>query len=143
MPETFPLKLERRVYSTRKEKPQMPDRDTELIEQLIGTRLEAIAKELEHLNQILESFKTATQRETQAIETQQASLASAQRAFGTPGNLLSGRWHRRDGNVYGIVAAQPPLKLPEPRPPSMGTDPQQAFPHADDPPGHLRPPDQR
>lgn len=48
-------------------------------------------------------------------------------------NWLSGRWPRRDGNSYGIVAAQPPIQEPSPEPAV----------HADDPTGYLRSTDQR
>jgi hypothetical protein len=44
------------------------------------------------------------------------------------GRYLSGRWHRRDGDVYGIVQRQPPIPVPD---------------DADNPPGDLRPPHQR
>lgn len=42
--------------------------------------------------------------------------------------FMSGRWHRRDGDTYGIVAPQPPIKEPS---------------SADDPPGDLRPTPER
>jgi hypothetical protein len=83
-------------------------------------QLDDIVSELEQLNRTLENFKPPP-----------PPFAPLPRSNDIPNRLyLSGRWHRRDGNVYGIVAAQPPLKLPEPD-------------RADDPPGHLRPSDQR
>jgi hypothetical protein len=88
----------------------MADRDTDLIEKLVGHRLEAIATELKQLNQILESFKSATQREIQGIDAQMASLQRAQLAIPAAiPRYLSGRWPLRDGDGYGIVSAQPPL----------------------------------
>ena len=38
---------------------------------------------------------------------------------------ISGRWPRRDGDTYGIVAPQPPIKIAEPA-------------RADDPSGDIR-----
>lgn len=42
------------------------------------------------------------------------------------GLYMSGRWHRRDGDSYGIVQRQPKVPVPD---------------NADDPPGDLRPSD--
>lgn len=45
-------------------------------------------------------------------------------------SLMSGRWHRRDGDSYGIV-----------RQPGVNRDTD--LPHADNPPGDLRPSSER
>ena len=58
------------------------------------------------------------------------SAPQPQTPTSAPIPYLSGRWHRRDGDSYGIVQAQPPIVLPEPD-------------SADHPPGDLRSPDQR
>ena len=49
-----------------------------------------------------------------------------------PGRLMSGRWHLRDGDSYGIVR--------EPGIDRLGQTPEE---HADHPSGDLRPPIQR
>jgi hypothetical protein len=69
----------------------------------LSDQLDAVVAELEQLNHTLTSFKPPPPATPQPRST----TDSPGRAY------LSGRWHRRDGNVYGIVAAQPPLKLPE------------------------------
>jgi hypothetical protein len=79
----------------------------------MSDQLAAIIEQLQQLNQTLETFRP-----------------SPPRSSDVPGRAyLSGRWHRRDGNVYGIVQAQPKLVL--------------GPPHADDPSGNLRPSHQR
>lgn len=50
-------------------------------------------------------------------------------AFRPSLRYMSGRWPRRDGDTYGIVAAQPVNPLPSPEPTVDGNDPT----------GHLRP----
>jgi hypothetical protein len=74
----------------------------------LSNRLDDIVTELEQLNQTLTSFKPAP-------PPPRSPSDSPGRAY------LSGRWHRRDGNVYGIVQAQPPLRLPEPHADDPGT----------------------
>lgn len=114
----------------------MADRDTDLVEKLIGQRLADIAQELKNLNQLLEGYKAATEKEMQTIETQRNNLQSLMRAIpvGIP-RYLSGRWPLRDGDTYGIVAPQPPLIGP-----GDGREPSD---NADNPPGHIRSTDER
>jgi hypothetical protein len=58
-------------------------------------------------------------------------------ALGRTMRFLSGRWPLRDGDSYGIVQAQPkPAELPT-------AEDVKGILRADDPPGHLRPPDER
>lgn len=92
----------------------MPDRDTDLIEKLIGGRLQDIAAELSRLNEILEGFRASTQREMEAIQKHQGNLESARRSLTSNQLYMSGRWHRRDGNVYDTIAPQPAIPIGEP-----------------------------
>jgi hypothetical protein len=82
----------------------MPDND-----------IDGLIKHLDRIAQILDTILQNTRQATPAPPAPSPNL------------YLSGRWHRRDGDSYGIVQAQPKLKLPEPE-------------SADDPSGDIRPP---
>ena len=89
----------------------MPDRDTDLIEKLIGQRLADIATELKHLNDILEGFKSAAQREAQAVEAQLSQVQSMRNAIPHSIRYMGGRWPLRDGDGFATVMAQPTLAI--------------------------------
>jgi hypothetical protein len=78
----------------------------------LAKALAAITEQLERLNTTLDGFKPPP------------SPAVLPQPHGRGNDLLSGRWHRRDGDGYGIF----------PRPGEH---------HADHPPGNIRPPHQR
>ena len=112
----------------------MPDRDTDLIEKIVGQRLADIATELKHLNDLLETFKAATQKEMSTLDTHLTNVQAVQRALplGVP-RYLSGRWPLRDGDTYGSIAPQPILAAPAAEPEI----------NANSPTGHLRSTDER
>jgi hypothetical protein len=85
--------------------------------------LNEIAKELRNIAIVLQQMRAATVAEIKLREAQLAAMNQPRQ----PQRYVSGRWPLRDGDTYGIVAAQPEEHT-SPEPPV----------HADRPPGHLR-----
>jgi hypothetical protein len=97
-----------------------------MAEQIDAVQIDAIIEQLKRLNQTLESFQLVEQLEhlNQTLESfQPPPMPLPMPLPAAPPTLyLSGRWHRRDGDGYGIV----------PRP---------GVHDADHPPRDLRPSD--
>ena len=109
----------------------MPDKATELIEQMLDQRLKDITQELHNLYILFEGYMSSAKKDMQTTERTMANLKAAQQALAPHQRFLSGRWPLRDGDSYGTIAAQPAIKLAEP-----DTD-------ADDTAGDLRSSHQR
>ena len=94
----------------------MPDKATEFLEQMLEQRFKDIAQELHNIAILIEGYTTAAKKDVQFSERWLSSLKTAQQtlASAAPQRYLSGRWPLRDGDSYGIVSAQPPLKIAEP-----------------------------
>lgn len=106
----------------------MPDKSAEFLEQMIEQRLKDIADELKNIGIMLEGYKAASDKEVKLAEKLLAGVKHTQQAVNAP-HYLSGRWPLRDGDTYGIVAAQPrETTSAEPKVPTNGNDPA----------GHLR-----
>jgi hypothetical protein len=63
-----------------------------MLDQETKDLLNAVTRALDRLSLVLEGFQAAPLR---------APDNSPSRIY------MNGRWHRRDGNVYGIIQAQP------------------------------------
>jgi hypothetical protein len=122
------------------------DNSTDAITDALDDAVENICSELSRIEAQLRTIATGLDK-MHAITVRQIELAlqaqaNASRAFVATGREAetaknagvlyeSGHGPRRDGDTYGIVAAQPMTE----------TSPEPAV-HADDPPGHLRPADE-
>jgi hypothetical protein len=89
--------------------------------------IERVIRELENLNRILELIVQGARRAPTPTPAPPLNL------------FLSGRWHRRDGNVYGNVAAQPMMTVSA----ETARQIEERVSRADYPPGHLRSPHKR
>ena len=92
----------------------MPDKATELLEQMLDQRLKDITQELHNLHILIEGYVSSAKKDMQVAERVMGNLKAAQQSLAPHQRFLSGRWPLRDGDSYGTVAAQPPIKLAEP-----------------------------
>ena len=93
----------------------MPDKATEFLEQMLDQRLKDITQELQNLAILIEGYTSSVKKDVQLSERLMANVKSAQQALSTTApRLLTGRWPLRDGDSYGTISAQPPLKIAEP-----------------------------